>query len=279
MQNKIEISVIIPNYNRCLELIRAVKSVLAQTYPVLEIIICDDGSTDDAKKEIEKLNNSKVIWIDCGRNGGPAIPRNVGVQRSRGNWLAFLDNDDEWMPNKVDKQVEAIEINKAKAVCCNANQIQNNFNKGSYSNFTNSKITLIDLMLQNDVICSSVMIQKAFLLDVSLFPEEKKFISIEDYALWLRVATKTDFVFVNENLLNYYDNNQTSIRSNYTDTWVIFEIVYNDFKNWIKKSNIRLSSIQTMELKKLMKKIKNKGVPSQWDEFIRKFNSKFIKRK
>lgn len=274
MQNKTTISVVIPTYNRANDLVTAIQSVLKQTYPVTEILVCDDGSTDNSKELVTAINDPKVKWIDCGKNGGPAIPRNIGIKQSEGDWVAFLDSDDEWITTKIEKQIAAIEKYHVKASCTNASRMRFGEDKGAFSDFTNSLVTLKDLMLQNSIICSSVLVNKQLLLDTSLFPEEKKFIAIEDYALWLRVATQTDFVFVNENLIKYIDNVETSIRTTYSDSWVIFDIIFSDFKNWLKQKNIRLSKEQKSDFKKLLIKIKNKGIPTASDDFFRKLSDK-----
>jgi len=89
------VSVVIANYNRSDMLVKAIQSALEQTYSVLEILVCDDGSTDDSREKVKALNNEKVQWIDSGKNGRPAIPRNIGLSKSKGDWIAILDNDDE----------------------------------------------------------------------------------------------------------------------------------------------------------------------------------------
>lgn len=274
MQNTDTISVIIPNYNRGNDLMKAVKSALNQTVEVLEVLVCDDGSTDNSKELVTAIHNPKVKWIDCGKNGGPAIPRNIGVRNSLGNWVAFLDSDDEWLPTKIEKQLSAIQHFNTKAACSNASRIRFGENTGAFSKYSASTVKLFDLFQYNVIICSSVLISKQLLFEVSLFPEEKKFIAIEDYVLWLRLSTKTDFAFVNENLVNYTDNVETSIRTNYTDTWVVYDVVFSDFKIWLKDHDIKLSVENKQEFKKLLKKIKQKGIPTKLDEFFRKLSDK-----
>ena len=117
------VSVIIPTWNRAISLQRAVRSVLNQTYPVKEIFICDDGSTDDSRNVIMEMKESRITWLDCGRNGRPAIPRNMGIQKSSGDWLAFLDDDDEWLPGKTGEEIIFATKKKCKAVSSNANRI------------------------------------------------------------------------------------------------------------------------------------------------------------
>ena len=79
-----KVSVIIPTYNRQKTLHRAISSVLNQTYPIHELIICDDGSTDDSKLLVEQFKDQRIKWLDCGRNGMPSIPRNKGIHLASG---------------------------------------------------------------------------------------------------------------------------------------------------------------------------------------------------
>jgi len=97
------VSVIIPSYNRAVYLERALHSVLGQTCPADEIIVVDDGSTDNTRKIITGLCQSiQYCYQD---NKGVSAARNKGIQQANGQWLAFLDSDDEWLPAKLEKQL------------------------------------------------------------------------------------------------------------------------------------------------------------------------------
>ncbi len=266
LPDSINISVVIPNYNRSHELIRAVKSALSQTLPVHEILVCDDGSTDNSKALITALNHPKVKWIDCGKNGGPAIPRNIGIEKSSGNYLAFLDSDDEWLPQKLQIQVDAMRQSGLPICSSNAYRIVNGENKGPYLTYSNERISLIDFMRQNSVICSTFMAEKALLQNTSYFPADKFLIAFEDNALWLRLAAKSDFTFVKECLINYKDDAQGSIRNKWNyDSWHVFDLVFTDFSKWAAEKKIALTSVQQQELKRLFGRIKRKGAPSKWE--------------
>jgi glycosyltransferase involved in cell wall biosynthesis len=275
-----KISVVIPTYNRAKELVLAVKSASAQTFPVHEILVCDDGSSDNSKQLVMELNDPKVKWIDCGKNGGPAIPRNIGIKQSTGNWIALLDSDDEWLPSKIEKQIEAVERLAVMAVCTNASRMRAGEDKGPYLDYSKEIIGLTDLFHQNSIICSSVMVSKLLLSSTSLFPEDKHLIAFEDFSLWLRLSTKSNFAYVREPLVKYFDNVETSIRSGFQmDSWDVYGIVIPDFKNWVKQHKINLSAFQKQELKALTKRIKNKGIPTAWDEFKRKTKAKLKLKK
>ena len=99
-------SVIIPTYNRAHMLERAIKSVLAQTYKNFELIVVDDGSTDETKELLSKYKDIHYYKID---NSGVSFARNFGVSKSKGKYLCFLDSDDEWLNEKLKAQYQQIE--------------------------------------------------------------------------------------------------------------------------------------------------------------------------
>lgn len=99
------ISVIIPTYNRANTILRSVNSVLNQTYKDLELIIIDDGSTDNTKELIEQIDDPRIRYIYLGANSGASNARNVGATYALGEWIAFQDSDDAWKPEKLEKQL------------------------------------------------------------------------------------------------------------------------------------------------------------------------------
>jgi glycosyltransferase involved in cell wall biosynthesis len=103
----LKVSAIIPVYNRPTDVLRAIDCVLAQTVPVDEIIVIDDGSTDGTAEAIRGRHGSnvRVIWQE---NQGVSAARNRGIHEARGEWIAFLDSDDSWLPTKMERQVKAL---------------------------------------------------------------------------------------------------------------------------------------------------------------------------
>ncbi len=213
MSDNFLISVIIPTYNRVNELIRCIRSVQQQTYPIHEILICDDGSTDHSFQMISEIKDPKIQWIDCGRNFGAAIPRNFGIRASTGNWIAFLDSDDEWVETKIEEQINLIKTTNCKAISTNAIRICNEKEDGLYLNYSKQNIKILNILWNNPIILSSTMISKLALISTDLFPEEQKYKAIEDYVLWLKILTNTNFIFLNTPLIKYYDAPTLSIRS------------------------------------------------------------------
>ena len=253
------VSVIIPTWNRANTLKRAIVSALNQTHPVTEVLVCDDGSTDNSKQIILELNDKRVKWCEGKRAGMPSIPRNRGIAISTGEWLAFLDSDDEWLPNKIETQISFAQKMGTEAVYSNAFHITA---KGTteklFSGYDKDRVSFYNLLEANYIICSTSMIKRSLIPFVVGFPEAEEMCSIEDYALWLRVATKTDFAFVNKPLANYFDLGvQATIRSNYTDTWDQRIEIFSDLISWFKtRKGVEKSKYfpsAKLEFKKAMK--------------------------
>ena len=102
------LSIIIPTYNRKKFLLRAINSIYHQSFQNFEILICDDGSSDSTMALVKSISqrDSRVRWISGKHSGGPATPRNRGLKFARGEWVAFLDSDDTWLPSKIEHQSE-----------------------------------------------------------------------------------------------------------------------------------------------------------------------------
>ena len=114
------VSVIIPTYNRTHFLMRAVSSVLNQTYSNIELIVVDDGSTDDTIEVLQRIQDPRLTYYRINNSGAP-VARNYGMERSKGEFVTFLDSDDEYLPNKVEKQVEVFrtsELENLGVVSC-----------------------------------------------------------------------------------------------------------------------------------------------------------------
>ena len=208
------VSVIIPTWNRAHTLIAAIQSALTQTPAPLEVLVCDDGSQDDSRSLVSEINDPRVRWIDGPHSGGPAVPRNRGLAASRGEWIAFLDSDDRWLPGKLAAQLDLARRLDVLAACGNAIRVlPGGTCAGALLEQCAPRLTFGRLLRGNLVVCSSAMFHRALLPKVGSFPEATELVALEDYALWLRVTTFTDFAFVGEPCVAYADDPSASIRS------------------------------------------------------------------
>ncbi|MEK6794967.1 MAG: glycosyltransferase [Spirochaetota bacterium] len=208
------VSVIIPTWNRALTIGNAVRSVLCQTFTDLEVLVCDDGSTDTTMDIVRGINDVRVRFIQGPRGGRPAIPRNRGIALARGEWIAFLDSDDEWMPDKLEKQLSALKGCNEKACSTNAIRIlPDKSEAGNLLDWQRSPITF-DVLNEriNPIICSSIIVHRSLFDIIEGFPEEE-YCTAEDYSLWMRLSTQTNVIFLSEPLVRYSDDAAHSVRT------------------------------------------------------------------
>lgn len=108
MQRSAEVSVVIPTHNRSALVVRAVKSVLSQTYSDLECIVVDDASSDDTAERLRQIADDRLVCVHHESPRGASAARNTGIQLAKGRYVAFLDDDDEWLPHKLDRQLSVL---------------------------------------------------------------------------------------------------------------------------------------------------------------------------
>ena len=171
------VSVIIPAYNAGQRITRAIASVLDQTVPVLEIIVVDDGSSDDTVEVVSRFG--APVRVVSKPNGGPASARNMGAGMARGDWLAMLDADDWWFPRKNEIQLAHVDDEKIGLSHC---RLDHRVVRPP------DDLSFQDLWDRNWIGNSSVLIRRAVFETLGGFVEERRLISVEDYNLWLRVA-------------------------------------------------------------------------------------------
>lgn len=203
------VSVVIPCFNRKKTLSRSIDSVVNQTYKPSEIIIVDDGSTDGTRDFI--LNSYPNIKYFFQPKKGVSSARNKGIRESSSDWVAFLDSDDEWLPQKLEKQINQlgkyseIFISHTNEIWIRngvrVNQMKKHQKYGGY---------IFDKCLD---ICrispSSVLIHKRVLKDVGVFDEALQV--CEDYDLWLRITSKYSVLFERELLIVKYGGHKDQL--------------------------------------------------------------------
>lgn len=123
MSSETLVSVVVPTFNRAKQTIAAIESVLAQTYPNIEIVVVDDGSTDGSNLEIQRYIEQRIgeghqVSMACQANQGASVARNTGISKARGEYIAFLDSDDCWVAEKLEYQLQALERFKDECGVC-----------------------------------------------------------------------------------------------------------------------------------------------------------------
>ncbi len=207
-----KVSVIIPTYNRFEKLKRAVDSVLNQKFKDFELIVIDDGSTDETRDYFEKFDGIKYIYQE---NKGVSAARNTGIKVAKGEWITFLDSDDEWLPDKLQMQMGFAEKNKdIKIIHSNEIWIRN----GVRVNEMNKHKKLGGRIYQNSLpLClispSAVIIHSAVFNEKGLFDEEYPY--AEDYDLWLRLTPYYEIGFIEKPLIKKYGGDEDQLSRNW----------------------------------------------------------------
>lgn len=194
------VSVIIPAY-RCDQTIeRAIESALIQSVPS-EIIVINDQSPDHLDAVMERYQQfSEIIYIKNDQNLGAAKSRNKGVSMARGKYVAFLDSDDQWAPEKLKKQIETLE-ETGMVLCCTARELMTPKGEGTGRVIpVRQVISYRELLKHNCINCSSVLIRAEVAKEFPMEHED----SHEDYIMWLKVLKKYGpAAGINEPLLKY----------------------------------------------------------------------------
>jgi glycosyltransferase involved in cell wall biosynthesis len=195
------VSVIIPVFNGATFVERSIGSVLTQTFQDFEIIVVDDGSTDNTAQVVQAITDDRLQYI-YQSNQGPSAARNNGIQHTRGEFVAFLDSDDCWLPTKLEKQLQRFrQIPIAGLVHCSANIVDVNGNIIRYQEAHLEGQCLESLLMQNSIVTSSVMIPRIVFNQVGCFCESVK--HGEDWELWMRIASAFSVAAVREPLVVY----------------------------------------------------------------------------
>jgi glycosyltransferase involved in cell wall biosynthesis len=212
----IMISVIIPAYNRAKLLTRAIQSVLSQTYQDFEIIVVDDFSKDNTDELMQQYHDTRIRYIKHSQNKGGNAARNTGIKQARGEFIAFLDSDDEWLPEKLEKQIALIKQSPEQVgLIFSSFKIINLVKKTECVYSVNRDCLAPEKILIRNFIgtFSVVLVKKKLLEQVNGLDET--LMSCQDWDLYVRLRKVCEFDYIDEPLVNYYSTrSKTQISHN-----------------------------------------------------------------
>ena len=218
--NKPLVSAIIPTYNRAHIVCDAIESVLAQTYPHIEVIVVDDGSKDDTVARLKQYGER--IRVIGQPNAGPAAARNRGIATARGELIAFLDSDDLWLPEKTERQVALLERAGESVPCCLSN-IMMKWNSGDRASFdiallkpaSEEGVWLnVDEVLATRFVLfnQGIIIRRQVLERIGVFDESIRY--LEDVEFPLRLSLEGPWAFIETPLVTWRESMTNSVYKN-----------------------------------------------------------------
>ena len=273
VQNVADISVVIPTYNRCVLLKRAISSALNQTIRSKKIIVVDNGSTDKTYEMISSLF-PQITYIYENRRG-VSIARNKGIKNCHSSWIAFLDSDDVWEPQKLEKQLFFTNNINKKFRLIHTNEIWYKNDKFQNQSRKHQK-SGGDIFQKSLEFCcispSSAFIKKEVFDDYGFFDESLEV--CEDYDMWIRITAKEEVGFLDKPFVKKYGGHDDQLSKKYwgMDRFRIKSLEKNLKNNWFT------SEQKKIVLKILIKKlfiISNGAKKRNNEEIYKKYSEKF----
>lgn len=198
-----KVSVVMPAYNAEKYIEEAIRSVLCQTWSDFELLVIDDGSQDATAEIVRRLADadSRITLLENARNAGVSASRNRGVARARGQWIAFLDSDDLWREDKLEKQLAFLEAREDAALGYTASGFMDGEGRRyGYVMEAREVVTYRRLLRGNLISCSSVMVRRSVMVRHPMGGDRMH----EDYSAWLSILRETRCAYgLNEPLLLY----------------------------------------------------------------------------
>ena len=206
------VSVIMPTYNHARYLSESISSVLNQSYRDWELIIIDNYSQDDTESVVREYagKDPRIRYFQFSNNGIIAASRNHGIRQAQGEYVAFLDSDDIWMPEKLDEQMKVFEGMEGTGLVYS--RAVGFTDDGRHLHVMPKKIfsgNVFNRLLKNNFIgCSTVLVKNNILEEIGIFDVRTDLVSVEDYELWLRIARHNKAVGLNQILVKYRIHSQ-----------------------------------------------------------------------
>ena len=260
----VKISILLPTYNQCNLLKKSIKSVIKQTFKNWELIVIDNKSTDDTKKFVKKISklDKRIKYLSISNKGILAKSRNLGIRKSKGQWIAFIDSDDIWFKDKLLKCYNYALKTKADFIyhpVFSINEVSNSKKIISDKNRDIKHPIYKDLILNgNSIAQSSAMVKKTILKKIGKISEDSDVYSWEDFDTWIRCSLVTDnFVQVPIPLAECWTGRGTL--SNLEQTQINYKNFGKRYKSIIKRINKKdYKSLWWIEYTNALNSFKNK---------------------
>ena len=230
-----EVSVIVPNYNNAKYLEKCIRSIYDQSFKNFEIILIDDNSSDNPEKEIKKYKNFENFkFIKLKKNKGPAFVRNLGMRKSKNEYVAFLDSDDFWLPNKLEKQINFMRLNNYSFTFTDYFLIKKINKDGPKKVICSKKVYDFETFVKDTTIGTSTIVIKKNLIKNLKF---KNTLIMEDYLFKCEILKKKTLAYNCDEVLTGYritpNSRNSKVIRNIKNLWGINDkyLKFSFFKN------------------------------------------------
>jgi len=246
-----KVSVIIPAYNSSATIKASLESAIAQSYPVYEIIVVNDGSTDhteDIIKEVIENNQEASIHYVFKKNAGPSVARNFAIEIATGDLIAFLDSDDVWLKDKLKKQIHVLNENPEYSI------IGGLFRNGNLSGKEFEEVSFKNLLINNRFFTSATVVKSSVFDTVKPFREDKKY--SEDYNLWLRILATHKGGVLNEKVFTYATETGINNEGLSGNLWLMEKGELDNYKEMYTLNHISFGQLLVLRVYSILKYIR-----------------------
>ena len=227
------VSIIMPSYNTGIFVAQSIKSVLAQSYEDWELVIVDDCSSDNTDAVVRPfLVDKRIRYLKNEKNSGAAVSRNRALREAKGRWIAFLDSDDLWMPEKLEKQILFMESHGYSFSYTNYEEIDIDGNKTGVKVTGPKKITKAGMFNYCWLGCLTAMYDASKVGVIQIEDIKKN----NDYAMWLKICRNADCYLLDEDLALYRRGRAGSVSSHSIKTMIVWH--YRLFREAEKESRV-----------------------------------------
>jgi glycosyltransferase involved in cell wall biosynthesis len=200
----LKVSVMVLTYNRSELLIETINSILNQTFKDFELLVIDNYSSDNTEKVVRSINDDRIKYFKNKNFGLLAVNRNFAIENSKGEFIAICDDDDLWLPDKLERQLKEFEKDDQIGLVCTNGFFFGNVSRNKMMGKPKDEYISFEKMIpKSEIINSSILVKKNVLEDIGKFDENPRIFTGEDYELWLRLVQKYKIKYIGVPLVKY----------------------------------------------------------------------------
>nr|WP_256437694.1 glycosyltransferase [Polynucleobacter sp. MWH-UH2A] len=197
------VSIVLTTFNRRVLLQESLEAILNQSFGDFELLIVDNFSSDGTQEYVKNLDDKRIRYFRNNNHGCISINRNFGLSKTNGKYICFCDDDDIWIDNKLEKQIEFFMKNPTVDFCCTNSQYFSGKDNLHSPTFSEGYLSTNNLMWRNSIATSSVIVKREVFSNLNYFDESGKYYPFDDYEFWLRISIGYKIYLMKSVLIRY----------------------------------------------------------------------------